>query len=261
MGDDWTMEPERLAQLHRGRFKHLSDEHFEEFLVECKLRGFSPWSKYLRAETFHDEATGLPRLRLSLTLEGLRAEAHITEAYAGCDIPVIVRGDGNFPASAAVTVYRLMNGQRMPFSAIAYWDECAQYPLNDFWERRPKMALGFRALQYALREAFPDRFGGLWAPEEMSTSGTESPKGKKPGKTESNLAGVTLAPDCRIQLEGEMVAMGYDTSDVRDRVIDSLIETFEELHGKDKKMFWGVAYAALKKNPGQFGPVPVRKLG
>jgi hypothetical protein len=250
--DDWTMDPDRLAMLHRRRFKHLGDEFFEEFLIECKRRGFSPWDKCLRAETYFDEDAGELRLRVALTLEGYRSAAHDTDQYAGCDDVDIKPGEGRYPSKATVTVYRLVQGQRVPFTASAFWDECAAYPLDDFWERRPKMALGYRARLAALREAFPDRFGGLWAPEELSAAAGESAK-KKPKPLP---AGEKLAPDCRIQAEGEMVGMGYHDTDVRDRVIDNLVETFGELYRADQKMFWGVAVAALKKNPSQFGPLP-----
>lgn len=252
------MNGEGFDGLHKSRFPYLSDEAFEEYLVECKRRGLDPWSKHLRAETYHDEQSDLPRLRMALTLEGYRDTAHATKSYAGCDDPLFVIGEEGRPSKATVTVYRLVRGKRMAFTASAWWDECAMYPLNDFWERRPRMALEYRARLAALREAFPDRFGGLWSPDELTTSGKETPKGRKPA---SKLADVKLAPDCRIQVEGEMVAMGYLESDARDRVIDSLIETFGDLYRADQKMFWGVALAALKKNPAQFGPVPSRKIG
>ncbi len=256
--DDWTMDVERLGLLHRTRFKHLSDEFFEEFLVECKRRRFSPWDKCLFAESYFDEEAGELRLRLSLTLEGFRANAFGTEDYAGTDDVAFRFGDDpRYPAQATVTIYRLVRGQRCPFTRSAYWDECAMYPLSDFAERRPKMFLGYRAMMAAFREGFPDRFGGLWAPEEMTTASGQP----KTAKKKPDLSAEPHPPDCRIQLEGEMVAMGYDDGDHRDGVIDRLRETFGELYVSDPQMFWGTAYHALKRNPAQFGPVPVRKLG
>jgi hypothetical protein len=270
--DDWTMDPDRLAMLHRRRFKHLGDEFFEEFLIECKRRGFSPWDKCLRAETYFDEDAGELRLRVALTLEGYRSAAHDTDQYAGCDDVDIKPGEGRYPSKATVTVYRLVQGQRVPFTASAFWDECAAYPLDDFWERRPKMALGYRARLAALREAFPDRFGGLWAPEEMTGTASaaaaatqQRDRRRKRGATGSEAATPIdrslLAPQSRIQVEGEMIAMGYVESGHRDRVIDNLIYAFAELHEKDERAFWGIALASLKKDPARFGTLPPRKLG
>ena len=76
-----------------------------------------------------------------------------------------------FPEWAQVTVYRLVNGVRCPFSEMVFWEEAyarqgkAELP-NDMWQKRPKGQLLKCAKAASLRAAFPEEAG--YTAEEMA---------------------------------------------------------------------------------------------
>lgn len=112
-----------------------------------------------------------------------------TGAWAGMDVPVFgplvsrtfegtrkgqrVSVTVTFPEWCAVTVYRLVGGQRCAFTERADWLESyattggrdSELP-NDMWRRRPRGQLAKVAKAFALRAAFPEESGGPTA-EEM----------------------------------------------------------------------------------------------
>lgn len=76
-----------------------------------------------------------------------------------------------FPEWAQVTVYRLVNGVRCPFSEMVFWEEAyarqgkAELP-NEMWQKRPKGQLLKCAKAASLRAAFPEEAG--YTAEEMA---------------------------------------------------------------------------------------------
>lgn len=102
-------------------------------------------------------------------IDGLRLIADRTGKYAGSDDAVF---DGyterGYPSKAKVTVYKMVNGQRCPFSATARWDE--YFPGEDQgfqWRKMPHAMLSKCAEALALRKAFPADTSGLYIHEEM----------------------------------------------------------------------------------------------
>jgi len=77
-----------------------------------------------------------------------------------------------FPEWAEVTVYRLVNGMRCPFSEMVFWEEAyarqgkSAVP-NDMWQKRPRGQLLKCAKAASLRAAFPEEAGEYTA-EEMA---------------------------------------------------------------------------------------------
>jgi len=77
-----------------------------------------------------------------------------------------------FPEWAEVTVYRLVNGVRCPFSEMVFWEETyarqgkSTVP-NDMWQKRPRGQLLKCAKAASLRAAFPEEAGEYTA-EEMA---------------------------------------------------------------------------------------------
>lgn len=112
------------------------------------------------------------------TISGLRALAARTGQYAGSDKAVFkYKGGGNVPekrleepVSAEVTVYKLIGGQRVPFTHEAYWDE--YYPggeMGFMYRSKPRTMLGKCAEAQALRKAFPEECGGIYCEEESAS--------------------------------------------------------------------------------------------
>ena len=77
-----------------------------------------------------------------------------------------------FPEWAEVTVYRLVNGVRCPFSEMVFWEEAyarqgkSAVP-NEMWQKRPRGQLLKCAKAASLRAAFPEEAGEYTA-EEMA---------------------------------------------------------------------------------------------
>jgi phage recombination protein Bet len=79
----------------------------------------------------------------------------------------------SFPMWASVTVYRMIEGVRVSFTAPVYWLEAYKRQTfrsavpNDMWAQRPHGQLHKCALAAALRIGFPEDIGGEYAAEEM----------------------------------------------------------------------------------------------
>lgn len=99
-------------------------------------------------------------------IDGFRLTAERTGCYAGSDEPVFEYGvDKKKPIKATVTVYKMMQGQRCPFTASARWDEYSQS--NDMWNKMAHNQLAKCAEALALRKAFPAELSALRSDEEM----------------------------------------------------------------------------------------------
>ena len=85
---------------------------------------------------------------------------------------VEVQATVTFPEWAEVTVYRLVNGVRCPFSEMVFWEEAyarqGKSPIpNEMWQKPPRGQLLKCAKAASLRAAFPEEAGEYTA-EEMA---------------------------------------------------------------------------------------------
>jgi len=119
--------------------------------------------------------TTAARTGLWAGLDSPRFGPEVTKTFSGA-----LKRDGRweeaevtvtFPEWAQVTVYRLVNGVRCPFSEMVFWEEAyarqgkAELP-NDMWQKRPKGQLLKCAKAASLRAAFPEEAG--YTAEEMA---------------------------------------------------------------------------------------------
>ena len=84
------------------------------------------------------------------------------------------------PASASVTVYRMVQGHRVAFTHTERFSEACGTKkkwenkrvvgetLNSMWTRRPYAQLAKCAEAGALRKAFPEELGSTYVPEEVA---------------------------------------------------------------------------------------------
>jgi RecT family len=92
-------------------------------------------------------------------INGYRAMAESSGCYAGSDDALFEYDapDQRVPSKATVTVWKIVQGMRVPFSASARWEEF--YPgdgkIGEQYRKRPHNQLAIRAESHALRKAFP----------------------------------------------------------------------------------------------------------
>lgn len=111
-------------------------------------------------------------------IDGYRTIAQRTGVYAGNDDYKFDEGMTEYaclknnrekPVTATATVYKIVGGQRVPFSATVNWKE--YYPgeqLGFMWKKMPYTMLGKVAEGKALRKAFPEALAGIYTDEEMT---------------------------------------------------------------------------------------------
>lgn len=149
------------------------------FAEYCKSKNLDPFANQIHFVK-RKSKNGTSKATFQTSIDGYRATAERTSVYAGSDdylfddnktqYEMIVAGSKH-PVTATVTVYRLIQGQRVGFSATAAWS--SYYPggnLAFMWDKMPFLMLGKVAEALALRKAFPTSLSGLYVQEEMQQS-------------------------------------------------------------------------------------------
>lgn len=123
-----------------------------------------------------------------------------------------------FPEYAEVTVYRMVEGQRMPFTAQVFWEESyatrgrgSDIP-NEMWMRRVRGQLAKCVEAAALRMAFPEELGNIYAAEEMEGKTIDvAPNDPTPTKP-ATLPDVPPDEPAPVAPSGSQPASGGETS-------------------------------------------------
>lgn len=135
------------------------------------------------------------------SINGFRKIASRTGQYAGSDDPkydlqsngsyktaMDLQKEGKKPTTCTVTVYRIIGGQRCPFTHTVVFKEFegAQYSM---WPKMPFQMIAKVAESFSLRKAFGGEFQGIFSEEEIPaiTNETTSSKEVKPSPTESQM--------------------------------------------------------------------------
>jgi phage recombination protein Bet len=152
-----------------GRFPPDASPNEMAFGMNVANRlGLSPLKKQIRFLRFSRSEPIEP----FVTIDGLSSIAARTGKYAGMD-PVAVDVDPenqNIPISASATVYRMVEGQRCPFTSTVRWKEFAKKDregnLTRAWAEMPTFMLSKVARAQALRMAFPEELSGVYEMDE-----------------------------------------------------------------------------------------------
>ncbi len=153
--------------LKNSKFKGFSQD---DILYCAKISNQLALSPFLNQIHFvrRKNKDGTCSIAAQVGIDGFRLAAQRAGGYAGSDDVVFEYGpDKKRPVKATVTVYKMIEGQRCPFTASARWEEFYS-PLGGMWDKLPHQMLGKCAEAQALRKAFPADLSGLYAPEEMS---------------------------------------------------------------------------------------------
>lgn len=102
---------------------------------------------------------------------GPMIEREFTGQTGGHNTEVITK-KVRYPEWASVVVYRLVAGAKCSYNAKVFWEETyasmgkSDVP-NDMWAKRPRGQLDKCVEAAALRKAFPEELGNVYAAEEM----------------------------------------------------------------------------------------------
>src|SRR5574343_7715 len=110
-------DDQKLELIRKTISKDLTPPEFELFIAVARARGLDPILGQIHAVKRSDGDS--KKMVLQVAIYGGRLIAARTGEYAGSDAPSFSRDeDGNLVA--AITIYRMIQGQRVPFTGIAY---------------------------------------------------------------------------------------------------------------------------------------------
>lgn len=168
---DLIFDAEKVRLIKRTIAKDATDDELELFLYQARRTGLDPLANQIYFQKYKE------RIAIITGIDGYRLVADRTGWYAGNDEPVFEGRvnqpyrDGAFdaPAKASITVWKLVAGHRVPFTASAYWKE--YWPgerKGHMWAKMPHVMLAKCAEAQALRKAFPADLSGVYTAEELS---------------------------------------------------------------------------------------------
>jgi phage recombination protein Bet len=175
------LPPDELALVKRTVAQGATDDELRLFLFDCARQGVHPLDRLIHftvRTNKHQERRYTP----ITSIDFMRQRAADTGDYAGSDDPTFGDLEQNkWPVSATVTVWRMVQGQRCPFTATARWAEYKPDQDAFMWLKMPHTMLGKCAEGLALRKGFPKQLAGLYAKEEMDQAGQgDQPKTPRP---------------------------------------------------------------------------------
>lgn len=168
-----SFDQKKLAIIRNMVASNLTPDEFDFFISVSKARGLDPVLNQIHAVKRKVKVSKNPdkfeeRMTIQVGIDGFRLIAARTNEYAGCDKTLFEYNAAQEVVAAEVTVYRLVQGQRCAFSAIADWDEFFPGESQGFmWKSKPKTMLGKCAEAQALRKAFPNDLAGIYEPAEI----------------------------------------------------------------------------------------------
>lgn len=169
--------------------KDATPSEILSFWFVCKRTGLDPFARQIylvRYGSGEEGEEGRGRCTIQVGIDGFRQVSMDAPGFAGIDEPKF-EGEGTalgpdgeikHPLVARVTVYRLMNGERVGFVGVARWPEFAKTVkdkatgkkrLRVMWATMPYNMLGKCAEVQAHRKSAPMRLSGVYAPEEIGT--------------------------------------------------------------------------------------------
>jgi len=174
----WTKE--QVDLIKRTVAKGATDDELKLFLYQANRMGLDPLARQIHF-TKRRNKDGTETAVFITAIDGYRLIADRTGKYAGNDEPkyegMAEYGEnGQAPLKATVSVWKMVAGQRAPFTGTAHWYE--YYPGDGgpgfMWRKMPCLMLGKVAEALALRKAFPAELSGVYTDDEMAQAGQDN---------------------------------------------------------------------------------------
>lgn len=171
---------EQIDLIKRTVAKGATDDELSMFMAVAKRAQLDPFLKQIHfVKRKQKDASGswVEVGTIQIAIDGYRAIAERTGTLAGIDDAAFDSEDGDHPGKATVSVYRIVGGMRVPFTASARWSEYAATSKDGspqpMWRKMPYLMLAKCAEALALRKAFPNDLSGLYTHEEMQQADLE----------------------------------------------------------------------------------------
>lgn len=197
-----TVTNDQLDLIRKTIAKDATPDELKLYLYDCQRQGVHPLDKLIHFTKRSGRYTPVT------SIDFMRMRAAETNEYAGSDVPLFADTDGVWsslwikdspPVAAMVTVWRLVQGTRCKFEAVARWAEYKPESNDFMWRKMPATMLAKCAEALSLRKGFPKQLAGLYAREEMAQAESPVPIVKAPQRVE--------APNPEhIEAEAEVVA-------------------------------------------------------
>lgn len=166
---------EQVRLIRNTVARGATDDELKLFLYTAVRTGLDPLTRQIHFVKRGGQAT------IQTGIDGYRAIAESKGDLAGIEDAVYDTETEPHPNKATVTVYRLVDSQRVSFTASARWAEYAPSGAQSFmWNKMPYLMLAKCAEALALRKAFPSDLSGIYTDEEMAQAeggGTTPPRG------------------------------------------------------------------------------------
>ena len=163
-----------------------TDDELMMFRWICHRTQLDPFMKQIYFVKRWDSKEGKEKGAIQVGIDGFRVVAERTGSYAGND-DATFEGELELtgpnkdkyiaPEKAMVTVHKIVQGVRVPFTATARWKEYYPGDKQGFmWRTKPHIMLGKVAEALALRKAFPAVLSGLYVEGELDRAATPQTK-------------------------------------------------------------------------------------
>lgn len=165
---------EQVELIKRTVAKKATDDELKLFMLIAYKAGLDPFTRQVHFVKRKTKINGV-YVEVGTTqtgIDGYLAIAERSKKLAGIEDAVYDTESAKRPNKATVTVYRMVDNVRVPFTASARWVEYVPAsPMDFMWNKMPYLMLGKVALALALRKAFPNDLSGLYVNEEMEKTG------------------------------------------------------------------------------------------
>lgn len=176
------MTREQIDLIKATVARGATDNELKLFLYTAQRTQLDPLTKqihFIKRRTWNGRTQSYEEVGTIQTgIDGYRVVA-ARNGLAGIEDAVFDAETEAHPNKASVTVYRMVDGNRVPFTASARWTEYVQANKEGqpvaMWKKMPYLMLAKVAEALALRKAFPNDLTGVYTNEEMAQAETETP--------------------------------------------------------------------------------------
>lgn len=159
---------ETASALLSTTFKGLTAPVAKEAMLNGMLQGFT-FENFLKKDVY---AIGYGNSYSLVTSIDWSRKTASRAGLAGKDAPIYQFDDKGNVMSCSITVYKIVDGVRCPFTALVFFKEYTTG--KNLWASKPMTMIAKVAEMHALRMAFPEELSQAYVEEEVTPTKVES---------------------------------------------------------------------------------------